>query len=218
MEREKALEKIRKCLNLSKSMNEHEAATALRQATKLMQEFDVNPLEASAPRIDKLTIETATAQGFPWESCLAGVIGKSLGLRVYVTKWNSSVTFYGNADRMKVAEYAYDALRGAIREARKQYVKSLSGRGMARTEVNRLRKAYAIGFAYAVGNQVTALVETPEEAFAIDSWKAKNSLTIRKTGRRVNVDSRGYAEGASAGQKHGLHRPIQTTTVAGYLK
>src|SRR5690348_8415840 len=38
----RAMEKIRKCLALSKSANEHEAAAALRQAQKLMQMHDLD--------------------------------------------------------------------------------------------------------------------------------------------------------------------------------
>lgn len=37
-ERDKIIAKVKKCLALAKSSNEHEAATALRQAQKLMQE------------------------------------------------------------------------------------------------------------------------------------------------------------------------------------
>lgn len=42
MTREKVLDRIRKCLALSKSANEHEAAAALRQAQKMMDQHGVS--------------------------------------------------------------------------------------------------------------------------------------------------------------------------------
>ncbi|UCU92660.1 DUF2786 domain-containing protein [Hydrogenophaga taeniospiralis] len=41
MTRDEALKKIKKCLALSRSANEHEAAAALRHAQKLMQAFSL---------------------------------------------------------------------------------------------------------------------------------------------------------------------------------
>lgn len=43
-ERNKVLDKIRKCLALSTSSNEHEAAAALRQARKLMDAHGITDL------------------------------------------------------------------------------------------------------------------------------------------------------------------------------
>lgn len=43
MSRDEAILKIKKCLALSKSSNENEAATALRMAQSLMKEFQIDP-------------------------------------------------------------------------------------------------------------------------------------------------------------------------------
>jgi hypothetical protein len=43
------IRKIEKCLALSKSSNEHEAAAALRQATKLMEAYNITPLTLHTP-------------------------------------------------------------------------------------------------------------------------------------------------------------------------
>jgi hypothetical protein len=47
MNRDDLLRKIRACLRLSKSANEHEAAAALRQAQALMREHGISPREAA---------------------------------------------------------------------------------------------------------------------------------------------------------------------------
>ncbi|MFC0020178.1 DUF2786 domain-containing protein [Neisseria gonorrhoeae] len=43
MDKEKVLDKIKKCLALGRSANEHEAAQALRQAQALMEKYKVMP-------------------------------------------------------------------------------------------------------------------------------------------------------------------------------
>lgn len=45
MNKSQAIEKIKKCLRLSKSANEHEAAQALKQAQILMQKFGITDID-----------------------------------------------------------------------------------------------------------------------------------------------------------------------------
>lgn len=50
-ETKKAMDRIRKCLNLAKSANENEAASALRQAQKLMKEYSLTEGDVSDDEI-----------------------------------------------------------------------------------------------------------------------------------------------------------------------
>lgn len=45
MDKEKVLDKIKKCLALGQSANEHEAAQALKQAQALMEKYEVNAVD-----------------------------------------------------------------------------------------------------------------------------------------------------------------------------
>ena len=47
MDQEKIIDKIKKCLALAKSDNPHEAATALRQAQKLMEQHNLTEQDIS---------------------------------------------------------------------------------------------------------------------------------------------------------------------------
>lgn len=47
MNKEKVLDKIKKCLALSQSANEHEAAQALKQAQALMEKYEVNAVDVA---------------------------------------------------------------------------------------------------------------------------------------------------------------------------
>lgn len=47
MTRDEALQKIKKCLALAASPEQHEAAAAMRQAQKLMQQFGLSEVDVS---------------------------------------------------------------------------------------------------------------------------------------------------------------------------
>ena len=49
-DRDKILDKIKKCLALSASSNEHEAEAALRQARKMMEANGITDLDIRQPR------------------------------------------------------------------------------------------------------------------------------------------------------------------------
>lgn len=59
MSREELLRKIRACLRLSTSANEHEAAAALRQARALMEKHGVSHAEALAGEVSEREAKTA---------------------------------------------------------------------------------------------------------------------------------------------------------------
>ena len=51
MDKEKVLDKIKKCLALGQSANEHEAAQALKQAQALMEKYEVNAVDIALSRV-----------------------------------------------------------------------------------------------------------------------------------------------------------------------
>lgn len=63
MDKSKALDKIKKCLALSKSSNPHEAAAALRQAQKLMHAHDITERELGAQQQGKDVYHIAAPRG-----------------------------------------------------------------------------------------------------------------------------------------------------------
>jgi hypothetical protein len=211
MDRESALDKIRKCLALSKSSNANEAAIALRQAQKLMQEFGIDPTIAHSPKIDEAAIRPNGVTVTHWEISLAITVAATLGIRSYRAKNNGmpQTIYYGNADRVSLAEYAHVSLRRAIIKARTEYVLNLSFTGQYKTkDLRRLSKAFAIGFAQSIRDSVQSLFEeTPEEAHAIEVWKSERGLALVK-GRRFGFDATGAAAGRAAGANFSMKRPM----------
>lgn len=57
-ERDKILQKIQKCMRLSKSSEPHEAAAAMRQAQKLMQAYQVSDSELMGLEVKSILVIT----------------------------------------------------------------------------------------------------------------------------------------------------------------
>ena len=53
MDKEKILDKIKKCLALGQSENEHEAAQALKQAQALMEKYEVNAVDIALSEVSE---------------------------------------------------------------------------------------------------------------------------------------------------------------------
>lgn len=82
-DRSKILDKIKKCLALSASSNEHEAEAALRQARKLMEAHGITDLDVQAAEADERRAKSgAKNQPSNWETMLACKIADAFGCRV----------------------------------------------------------------------------------------------------------------------------------------
>lgn len=84
--REKIIDKIKKCMALAKSSNEHEAAAALRQAQKLMQAHGISDLDMSAAEATEARAKAgATQRPAGWETYLAGHVADAFGCKLMFT-------------------------------------------------------------------------------------------------------------------------------------
>jgi hypothetical protein len=210
LNRDDALNRIRKCLALSGSSNANEAAIALRQAQKLMNEFSIDMAAIHAPKIGDLNIAANGKTVTAWEASLAATVAATLGIRVYInrSRGKQQTCYFGNVDRVALAEYAHESLRRAIIKARKEYVLLQSFTGQYNVkELRALGKSFAIGFAMEVKHAVSSLFETPEEKAANDQWLSERGLIIRPA-RKVRVNSRGLDDGRAAGDTFKINRPI----------
>ena len=99
MNKKEVIEKIKKCLALSKSANQHEAATALRQAQALMEKYNIDADDAELLGIVDAEITGSGSQKPPvFESMLAQAIAKLMDCKVFL-----SYKFHRTASTVKVA-------------------------------------------------------------------------------------------------------------------
>ena len=83
MNREDALKKIKKCLALSRSANEHEAAAALRQAQALMREHGLREQDVSLADVAEVKVKACSTAANAWELRLARVIAEAFGCETF---------------------------------------------------------------------------------------------------------------------------------------
>lgn len=125
MDKQKAMEKIKKCLALSKSANEHEAAQALKQMQALMREYGISDADVALSDIKQHACTDKTANQIPgWQAWLANTVKQAFGVGWYVGgDWNQArIVFYGASNKAELAAYAYSVLLRQLKAARREYI------------------------------------------------------------------------------------------------
>lgn len=139
-DRDKIIDKIKKCLALAKSSNEHEAAAALRQAQKLMQAHGITDLDVEHADIqEEGTRAGAALKPSRWECGLATRVASAFDCAVFlacshpVGRW----VFVGAAPFGEIARYAFEVLFRQVKRARASYIKT----ALKRCTTTRTRRA-----------------------------------------------------------------------------
>ncbi len=224
MNREDALKKIKKCLALSRSANEHEAATALRQAQKLMAEFglaeqDVSLADVWECRAKALTLVTVNA----WEVSLVSTIADAFACEYFTrNRWGSQTNgslgylrewvFVGIDSAPEVAAYACDVLTRQCKIARQAHVAKQPKNCKAITKTAR-GDAFAQGWAWGVRQKIMAFAPQKNEALLLAYMNANhpnmttgNTRDTTKKKKRVTDGhmTAGYSAGLDAQLNHAV--------------
>lgn len=173
---ERVMRKIKHCMALSSSDNEHEAA-AMRQAKKLMDKYRLSETDVKLSDVGSASTAPKSSMAV-WERELSALVASAFNCRAYVEKefnsarWRDekSLMFVGVSPAQDVALYAFEALHLKLKTDRKAYVRLLKagggrpGRYSPETRGNHFASAWISG----VANKVLALVpdvdETPDQA------------------------------------------------------
>lgn len=220
----KILDKIKKCLALSASSNEHEATAAMRQARKLMDAHGLDEADVIASAAHEETVPTGTTAKPPaWMWRLAGVCASAFGsevicsgfhLRGIAGEW--AWRFIGCGVAPQLAAYAYDVLRRQLDRSRRAFVATQTRCKLA---TKRARgDAFANGWIAAVRAKVQDFAGADAAAAsAIEAYMAKRypdlktSTTPRRQVARRNecATTAGWQAGRDAQLHHGVTAPEQ---------
>lgn len=215
MDRDKAVDRIRKCLALSKSPNEHEAAAALRQAQALMAKFNV---EADEVDLIQYVSDFVDHDDYTWGKkkpmiidCVANVVIMAFGVSA---TWESSpafkhrVRYFGKKANVMLATHAHSVVYRAVNSAWRTYLKQrpeLTGwRGA--------RASFVKGWCIAVATKVRDLNPDKEEEDRINRAKEKHyarKLEEAEVGTKKTYDAL-MVEGHEAAGDFSINRPIDT--------
>lgn len=174
MDKEKILDKIRKCMALAKSGNEHEAAAALRQARALMESNGISEAEMLAIGVgQKSTKAGALDRPAQWEHILAQGIACAFGCRLIFVSgpWTGEWTFYGCGPSAEISTYAFEVLLRQARKARKAHIDNELRRYK---KANKTRRAdlFCLGWVSTALSSVSAWSSSESTKEALDAYQS----------------------------------------------
>lgn len=226
-ERQRMIEKVRKCLALSKSANENEAAAALRQAQKLMQAYAITETDVGLVEY----VEGFVDHAYRWQMTRAtkknperkSYVPRTLSIvsyligRAFTVKevWSPSPTgryrcfYYGRTANVSLACYAHRVVYKAAMSAWNAY------RRQDPTAARRKggRTSFFLGWCAAVREKVENLSPDKAEEAMIDKRMSKRFALDDLAGGKPPELKRHYGAanaGAEAGEAFDIHRPLST--------
>lgn len=223
MDRATAIGKIKKCLALASSSNAHEAAAALRQAQKLMQEHGITDSDVSMADVVEKGVKSPSNTISMWQSKLARCVAEAFGCELFYCRHakigasfkvvrSTDVVFIGVGAAPEVAGYAFEVLlRQAIRD-RAAHIAAQPKRLKQSTKTAR-GDAFATAWVHAVWVQLEKFAGTARDVELIEQYMQQQhpdmrelKPTTRHVSRHVRDDS--YASGHKAGQNARLDRAV----------
>lgn len=216
---DRILKKIRACLALAKSANPNEAATALRQAKKMMESYGFTERDVELADIAETSRTTSTtSKTVPsYLNGLISLIADVFGVRPVILQRMATnhVIFIGTKASVDIAGYAFDVLRRQLSKARSAHFKNRRGH-----RINRIRKAdsYAIGWVIAVRGKAEALTINKKTRSLVETYMGKNYpslVTFPQRAAAVDLRSanQGFIDGLNATLNAGLSAGARMSAV-----
>lgn len=180
-ERDRVIRKIKHCLALSTSSNENEAATALRQAQKLMEKYRLSELDVQLSDVGMTESEKEKAKASrpTWERDLSSMVAVAFGCKSYTQRQACMrrllmvevVVFVGVSPAHEIAKYAFDTLLTKLVHARKQFMADIRAGRVARGRYSTETRGnhFAHAWVAAVSQKLDALVPETDDLTASDS-------------------------------------------------
>ncbi|MBL4797623.1 MAG: DUF2786 domain-containing protein [Oleispira sp.] len=210
---EKAIDKIKKCLALAASSNANEAATAMRQAQKLMAKYGLNTEDIQLSDVKTETAKAGTAQTpVQYISWLVSVIKKAFGVdAIFIPHFKGvDIKFIGIDTQAEIASYAFSTLLRQLKADRSAHMKTLSRYKRA----NKIRKAdvFAEGWVLAVNSKVTEFAQPESSKELIKRFQDKahpetetmNARAPKQNKADDEAKWKGYMQGGKATLNHGV--------------
>lgn len=232
MDRDTALTKIKKCLALAKSSNEHEAAAAMRQAQKLMAEHNLTEADAALADVSQVAQKTAMRTMTRWESALSSAVADAFGCDLVWSKGlklsrarrvvtDCNVIFIGVGAAPEVAGYAFNVLSRQCSQGRAAHIARQPKACKTITKTAR-GDEFAMGWVMAVRDLLTAFAGSEANTLLIEQYIAINfpGTTTVKPKDRVkgrNVSNNDFFQGHRAGKTAELNRGVGGVPERGLL-
>lgn len=183
MSQKKILDKILKCLALSKSANEHEAAAALRQAKKMMEQHSINDAQLLAAGVTETFIKAGANRKPPqWESILVTIVAQAFDCAsmFYERLFEpSGWKFIGVGVKPEIAQYAFSVLSRQLRKARSEFIRTNCKR-LKTSSKTRRADLFCDAWVYAVYDKVQTMAENDADKETIAAYLEAQYPNLRR--------------------------------------
>ncbi|WP_061291201.1 DUF7168 domain-containing protein [Azotobacter vinelandii] len=219
---DRILRKIEACLALAGSDNPNEAATALRQAQKMMAEYGLTQLDLAAARIGEHSARARSGKRPPnYLGALAAIVARAFGTHpIYRAGWrgaapSSELIFVGPDSHARISAYAFEVLQRQLLRDRSRYLAELPRR-LKRSTKTRRADAFAEAWVLAVSRQIAPQAVDAATREAIEHYMGRThgplrSLTPRQNDKLNAYDRTAYSAGYRAGEAVQLHAGVEST-------
>lgn len=217
-DRARIIDKIKKCLSLAKSANEHEASAALRQAQKLMKAYSIDEAEVEGEIIVSEYVDTTEKFSALKPHSLqhiAHLIGTAFGVMIMWGKSPSGrhrITYWGNRASVVTAIYAHKMVYRNVNQSWDDY-KLTFYTSLERSAPREAKSSFVAGWCHSVKTKVENLAPNKEK---MDRMKrAAEAKMGMKPGELGSVEEReqkfvthAVHHGIRDGEKFNLHIPL----------
>ncbi len=179
---DKILDKIKKCLALANSANEHGAAIALGQAQKLMEAHGVTDQDVLASEASEFGVKAgAASKPSAWETMLATEVGDAFGCRTLFSSRNGGIWVYiGVGAAPKVCSYAFHVLHRQAKRARADFIANILKRVKKTSTKTRRADLFSQGWVEAAVSKLTTWRTTPDQSQKVQAFIGVNYPTLSK--------------------------------------
>lgn len=212
MSRAELLARIKKCLALAASANEHEAAAALAKARALMDEHGVDQTEVELADVGETRVKGGGAWTPPrWETLLAASVRRAIPVE-NIQVGDSGWAFVGLTPAPEIAAYAFATLYRQLKRARSEYIHTRLTRVKTAQRKTARADAFAEGWALAVLRAIAAIYPKQEADELVRNWLAvryPNATAFQPREAKIgaageNDRGRGWDAGRDVKLHHGV--------------
>lgn len=214
---ERVIEKIKKCLALSKSSNANEAAIALRQAQRLMEAHNIDAAKLAVSNVNEAKVQSnaSVSKVKVWEMALINLVAEAFGCKILWAQGygyeSGHFCFIGEKTQLEGAQYTATVLLRKLLNARKDYVnEELKAQfWLDRKEKTSLADGFCLGWVAEIKKTVHAYAGF-EEIEPILKQYIDSKYPVLHKGKPIknNADYSSFEDGRRAASGESLHRPL----------
>lgn len=224
---ERILDRIKKMLNLAKSANQHEAATAMAMAQKLMEKHSLSLEDLNLESIQEGYCRSRFSVSVvrQHETALINTVCKAFGVQAMWQKSHSlNANCYGfwilvgPSDQLQIAAWTFDTLGSRLVKARAQFIQGIKDRagvtGRLHPEdakiVTREADTYCLGWVKAIYQMVHEFAQPQATRDLITRYIEKvSSGKEARSKSSLEGSQESIDQGRADGSKERLYRPME---------